>query len=140
MKNTRTLILTLIISIILIFLGTSYFNSQYKLIDRLVFKFHLNKINNNPFVGKWRLSGDIDLSDFYPDNNLYITFQNDNIIIIQNEEGEASTSYTFEDNILKIGSTTTEGNAYEFSDKDNFSLLIVHPDGEESTSYFKRVP
>lgn len=83
---------------------------------------------------------DFGFNNFYPDDNLYVTFQNDNIIIIQNEEGEASTSYTFEDNILKIGSTTTEGNTYEFSDKDNFSLLIVYPDGEEATSYFKRVP
>lgn len=140
MKNTRTMLMVLIISVIFILLGINYFNSQYKFIDRLVLQLHLNKINNNPFLGKWRLSGDTDLSDFYPDNNLYVAFQNDNTVIIQNEEGEAYTSYSFEDNILKIGSTTTEGNIYEFSDKDNFSLLTVHPDGEESTSYFKRVP
>jgi|GEM_PF-6388562 len=139
MKNKKVLFIILFTTAIFVFLGFSYLSSQYKFVDKLVSQLYLNKINSNPFIGKWRLSKDTALENMSPDYNLYITFKNDNIVTIENDGVEASDLYSFEDNILKIGNTA-EGNVYEFIDTDNFSILTVYPDGHESRSYFQRVP
>ncbi len=140
MKNKQILFIFLLTTAIFTFLGFSYLNSQYKFVDKFVSRFYLNKLNSNPFLGKWRLSKDTGLENPSPDYNLYITFKNDNVVTIENDGAEASDLYSFEENILKIGATSVEGNVYEFIDSDNFSILTVYPDGYESKSYFQRIP